>query len=148
MPRILGIDYGTRRIGLALSDPSGTVATPWQVLDAREEVDAVRSILDGCAAQGVERIVVGLPMRMDGSDGPAAQSAKAFGEHVRSATDIPVVYWDERWSTVTAEQALIEGGARRGKRRQVIDKLAAQIMLQHYLDAQSGLPPMPDGLIE
>lgn len=143
MSRILGIDYGEKRIGLALSDPTGTVATPWKVIDASPASRAREDIVNAVEKERVDCILIGLPMRLDGSSGPAAEAARAFGTRLAEHTSVPVIYWDERMSTVTAQQALIEGGARRSKRKQVVDKLAAQIILQHYLDAQAGLPPMP-----
>ncbi len=140
MSRIMGIDYGEKRIGIALSDPTGTVSTPCKVIDANNARKAVAEIVELGVDRGVTLFVLGLPLRLDGGAGPAAEKAQAFGEKLRAATDMPVVLWDERMSTVTAEHALIEGGARRAKRKQVIDKLAAQIILQHYLDSQAGLP--------
>lgn len=137
MPRILGIDYGERRIGVAISDETATIATPVDTLDGTAPQQAARRIVELATERSVEKIVVGLPMRMDGSSGPSAEYAKAFGERLLKAGSCPVVYWDERFSSRTAEQALIEGGARRQKRKQVIDKLAAQIILQHYLDAHA-----------
>lgn len=142
MARILGIDYGERRIGVAISDTTGTIATPLQTIDGTAPQQAARAIAEIARDREVERIVVGLPMRMDGSSGPSAENAKAFGERLLKAGSCPVEYWDERFSSRTAEQALIEGGARRQKRKQVIDKLAAQIILQHYLDSRS-----PAGLV-
>lgn len=144
MARVLGLDYGERRIGLALSDPSGTVATPWRVLTVDTPALAVREIVEGLAEKGVERVVIGLPLRMDGGSGPAVDKARAFGDLLVAATRVPVTYWDERFSTVSAQQALLEGGARRRRRKEVVDKLAAQIFLQHYLDAQAGLPDVVD----
>jgi putative holliday junction resolvase len=143
MARALGIDVGERRIGLAVSDPSGTVATPLRVLQVKTPDSAVREIIACVQEYQVDRLVVGLPMRLDGSIGPAAEKTGAFADRLKKATPVPVVLWDERFSTVTAQQALIEGGTRRNKRKHVVDKLAAQILLQHYLDAQAGLPP-PD----
>lgn len=143
MARTLGIDYGEKRIGLALSDDTGTVATPWRTIQVESHPKAAREIIADVERQLVEKIVVGLPMRMDGSSGPAAEKARAFAELLEAAASVPVVFWDERFSTRTAEQALIEGGTRRNRRKQLVDKLAAQIILQHYLDAQAGLPDIP-----
>ena len=140
MARILGIDYGEKRIGVAISDATSTIATPLETLDGTAPQQAAQHIVRLVEERGVERIVVGLPVRMDGSSGPSAEHAKAFGERLMKTGSCPVVYWDERFSSRTAEQALIEGGARRQKRKQVIDKLAAQIILQHYLDAHMADP--------
>ena len=144
MARVLGIDYGERRIGLALSDPTGTVATPLRVIQVQNPGGVVRDILACVQEYKVDRLVVGLPLRMDGSRGPAAEKAQAFADRLQETSPVPVVFWDERFSTVTAQQALIEGGTRRNKRKEVVDKLAAQILLQHYLDAQAGLPPLAE----
>jgi len=138
MARILGIDYGERRIGLALSDPSGTVATPWRVLPSESNRADVAQIAQFCDEQRVERLVIGLPLAMDGSEGPAAKKVQAFAVLLREAQPRPVITWDERFTTRSAQQVLIAGGARRAKRKEVVDKLAAQILLQHYLDAQPG----------
>ncbi len=144
MARVLGIDYGERRIGLALSDPTGTVATPLRVIQVQNPGGVVRDILACVQEYKVDRLVVGLPMRMDGSLGPAAEKTRAFADRLKETAPVPVEFWDERFSTVTAQQALIEGGTRRNKRKQLVDKLAAQILLQHYLDAQAGLPPLAE----
>jgi putative holliday junction resolvase len=147
MSRVLGIDYGERRVGLALSDESHTVATPWQVVAVTSLERAAKEVARLLADQDVGEMVIGRPVRMDGQDGPAAERAQVFGGYLAAATGLTPVYWDERFSSKTAEQALIAGGTRRQQRKQVIDKLAAQIILQHYLDAKAGLPDplcMPD----
>jgi putative Holliday junction resolvase len=144
MSRILGIDYGTRRVGLALSDPFATFASPLAVVDVRGPRQVIREIRRHCREQDVVRLVIGLPLSMDGTEGPAAKAAREFGEDVGRTLGLPVTWWDERLSTVTARQALIEGGARRERRKGLVDKIAAQVMLQHYLDAhpgEAGLPP-------
>lgn len=143
MGRLVGIDYGEKRIGLALSDATGTVATPWRVITVRSLGQAVQDIADALADQDVEEIVIGLPMRMDGGAGPASEKTKAFGALLEKSVQQPICYADERFSTRTAEQVLIEGGTRRNRRKQVVDKLAAQIILQHYLDTRAGLPEQP-----
>ncbi|MEA2022906.1 MAG: Holliday junction resolvase RuvX [Actinomycetota bacterium] len=133
MTRILGLDPGERRIGVALSDPTGTIASPHSVIDRRSVklADAVRAL---CEEHGVERIVVGLPTGLSGVEGPSAKAARTVGTAVAEATGLPVEYQDERFTTVTAEAALVEGGVRRAKRRDVRDKVAAAVILQSYLD--------------
>lgn len=133
MTRILGLDPGERRVGVALSDPTGTIASPHSVIDRRSVklADAVRAL---CEEHGVERIVVGLPTGLSGVEGPSAKAARTVGTAVAEATGLPVEYQDERFSTVTAEAALLEGGVRRAKRRDVRDKVAAAVILQSYLD--------------
>jgi putative Holliday junction resolvase len=131
--RILGLDPGERRVGVALSDPTGTIASPHSVIDRRSAnlADAVRAL---CEEHGVERIVVGLPTGLSGVEGPSAKAARTVGAAVAEATGLPVEYQDERFTTVTAEAALLEGGVRRAKRRDVRDKVAAAVILQTYLD--------------
>jgi len=131
--RILGLDPGERRVGVALSDPTGTIASPHSVIDRRSVklTEAVRSL---CEEHDVERIVVGLPTGLSGAEGPSAKAARAVGTSVTEVTGIPVEYQDERFTTVTAEAALLEGGVRREKRRDVRDKVAAAVILQTYLD--------------
>ncbi len=137
--RTLGVDYGEKRIGLALSDPSGTVATPWQVVPVEASTArTAQRIAELAHEAGVQRIVLGLPLRMDGSAGPAVEAVRRFGAQLEKVCTLPTHYFDERFSTRTAEQALIAGGTRRSRRKQVVDKLAAQILLQHYLDTQAG----------
>lgn len=133
MTRILGLDPGERRVGVALSDPTGTIASPHSVIDRRsvELADAVRVL---CEENDVQRIVIGLPTGLSGVEGPSAKAARAMGNAVADATGLPVAYQDERFTTVTAEAALLEGGVRRSKRRDVRDKVAAAVILQTYLD--------------
>ena len=133
MTRILGLDPGERRIGVALSDPSGTIASPHSVVD-RRTVDPAVAVRELCEEHGVERIVVGLPTGLSGNEGPSAKAARTFGELVAKATGLPVEYQDERFTTVTAEAALLEGGLSRDRRREVRDKVAAAVILQTYLD--------------
>ncbi|MBN1669836.1 MAG: Holliday junction resolvase RuvX [Kiritimatiellae bacterium] len=136
MPRILGVDYGERRLGFALSDPGGTIATPLRVVASgggEQGLEAVRRI---CGETGAERVVVGLPLSLDGTHGPASETTLAFVRALREVLDVPVETWDERLTTRAAERVLIEAGTSRAKRKRVIDKLAAQIMLQSYLDSR------------
>ena len=133
MSRILGLDPGERRIGVALSDPTGTIASPHSVIDRRRS-DPLAAVRDLCEAEGVEQIVIGLPTGLSGNEGPSAKAARAFGSLIAEGVDIPVEYQDERFTTVTAESALLEGGVRRDKRRDVRDKVAAAVILQAYLD--------------
>lgn len=134
--RVLAIDPGTVRIGLALSDPSGTIAQPLSVLQRRSQTEDLQALVELVKRHDVDQIVVGLPRTMDGRLEAAAQDAQTFGEQVGHATGRPVAYWDERLTTVAAERYLIEQGKRRGKRRQEVDRMAATLMLQGYLDYQ------------
>lgn len=134
--RALGVDLGERRIGLALSDPSRTVASPHDVLRRSGDREADRrAIVDAARAADAGVIVVGLPLSLSGKVGPAARSALDEVEALRAvASGIEVVVHDERLTTVTAERALVEGGVRRDDRRKVVDKVAAAIMLQSWLE--------------
>lgn len=138
MSRILGVDLGSSRIGLALSDPSRTLASPYAVLQ-RSGDHAVdhRAILAVAQDEEAERIVVGLPRSLSGRTGPAAQAALAEIEELRAAAGdaITVEAHDERLTTVIAERSLVEAGMRRDARRKVVDKVAAAVMLQSYLEA-------------
>lgn len=132
--RILAIDPGSHRLGLALSDPSGTVALPLRVLVRRSEAEDLKELASVVSENQVELVLIGLPRLMDGSIDVAARSAQAFGARVSGAVGVPVEYWDERLTTVAAERFLIEQGKRRAQRRQDVDKVAATLLLQGYLD--------------
>lgn len=134
--RVMGIDLGSHRVGVALSDPLGIVAQPFRVIERSARlVDELRSIVD---SEGVERIVVGLPLMMNGRSGPAAESAQVEAEELSKELGLPVAVWDERLTTAAAERVLITQGVRREGRRKVIDKIAAAIILQSYLDFDRG----------
>jgi putative holliday junction resolvase len=131
--RILGVDHGTKRIGLALSDETGTVA---------QSVGHVASLADVLKAASVAgQIVVGVPRRLDGTASEQTGRVLKFIETLKAATKLPVVGWDERLTTAQAQRVLIEGNVRRKQRKEKVDQLAAQLMLQSYLDAQT--PPQP-----
>ena len=133
MSRILGLDPGERRIGVALSDPTGTIASPHSVIDRRTS-DPLVAVRDLCEEEGVDRIIIGLPTGLSGFEGPSAKAARSFGSLISEGVGLPVEFQDERFTTVTAESALLEGGVRRDKRRDVRDKVAAAVILQAYLD--------------
>ncbi len=136
MARILGIDHGERRIGLAVSDPMQMIATAHSTLDQQVVANPFEEIRSLCADLGVERVVVGWPVNMDGSIGPTAERVQAFIDKLGESLSCPIQTWDERWSTRSAETALREGGAKQKRRKEILDQVAAQIMLQNYLDAQ------------
>lgn len=135
--RVLAVDLGSRRIGLAVSDPTGTLASPYEVLQRSgdEELDR-RRILEAAEELEVERIVVGLPLSLDGSIGPAAEAAQEQIALLAALTPLPVEPYDERLTTVTADRLLGDRGVRSKARRKVIDKAAAAVMLQAWLDSQ------------
>jgi putative Holliday junction resolvase len=134
--RALGLDVGERRIGVALSDPQGILATALTVIEAKSVDDALRRIVALASENDVERIVVGLPISLDGSLGPQAQRVRSFAESLEACTDLPVVTWDERYSTADAERVLVEAGVKREKRKKHVDSVAAAFILQGYLDRQ------------
>ena len=132
--RLLGLDLGEKTIGLALSDRLLTVATPFDTLKrGKFAADATR--LDNIiSAQGVGGLVVGLPLNMDGSDGPSAQSARAFGRNWANRSPLPLVFQDERLSTSAVTRTLLEADASRRRRDELVDKMAAAYILQGALD--------------
>ena len=130
---MIGLDPGERRIGVAIADPTGTIASPDRYIDRRtQEPQAAIAAL--CRELGVGTIVIGLPIALDGTEGPSARAARAFGALVEEATGVTVRYHDERFTSATAERALISGGMRRKKRKEKRDQVAAAVMLQGYLD--------------
>lgn len=136
MRRIVGIDLGSRRVGVALSDPLRITAQPYRViLRDGGVVSELREIVEH---EDVEFAVVGLPLTADGGDGPAALAARDEAARLEEELGIPVELWDERNTTVTAERSLIEQRMSRDDRRRVIDKVAAAVMLQSYLDSHKG----------
>lgn len=138
MGRLASLDVGDKRIGVALSDPLGIVAQPVGVVERRSQkadAAAIVAILDGRA---VDKVVVGLPLNMDGGEGEQADRVRHFAAVFAALTGLEVVYQDERMTTVQGERMLIESGVRRKKRRQVRDKVAAVLILQAYLDSRPG----------
>lgn len=133
--RILGVDHGSKRIGLAISDETGTVALPVGYVTGGAN-DVVRV----AAERGAGKIVVGVPRRLDGTESAQTEHARKFISALKQATALPVKGWDERLTTVQAERALIEGDVRRAERKEKRDQLAATILLQSYLDAHSTDP--------
>jgi len=132
--RTLAIDPGAKRVGIAVSDPTGTIAQALTTIEAAPAESLARRLADIALEQGAGRVVVGLPRRMDGSYGPEAQAARTLADSIRKASGLPVELADERLTTVAAERSLIEGGMRRAKRRRSIDRVAAAILLQSHLD--------------
>ena len=135
--RILGVDFGNKRVGLALSDETGAaVASPLTYIDGGGIANgASREIARVCTERQVGKIVVGVPVRSDGTRSEQTERTLAFIEELERTTTIPAANWYERLTSVQANRALLEGNVRRSERKEKIDKLAAQIMLQSYLDA-------------
>jgi len=145
MGRWLGIDYGTRRIGLALSDYGGRIASPAATIAAFGGPSAdARAILKWAHDNEARGIVVGLPLNMDGSEGAQAKLCKELANHLRSGGGLPVEVWDERLTSFQAEQMMAATRVKRGRRRRLQDALAAQVILQSFLDARCEKPPTPE----
>lgn len=140
--RAIGVDLGERRIGIALSDSGGRVATPWTKVErCGDEAQDHRRIAALVAEAGAECVVVGLPLSLDGSIGPAAGKALAEVGRLAAVLVVPVETYDERLTTVTAERVLREQGVTGRRRRQVVDQVAASVLLQAWLDARRTPPP-------
>lgn len=136
--RALGIDLGSKRVGVAVSDRSGTIASPLTVLIRSGSIARDhRALAELVAEEEAGIVVVGMPLNMDGTHGPAARAAAAEARTLATVVGVPVITHDERRSTVTADRILLAGGKRAPARRKVIDQVAAAVILQHWLDAQA-----------
>jgi putative Holliday junction resolvase len=131
---LLGLDLGDKTIGLALSDLRRQVATPLHTLRRQKFAADAAAVLALAAARGVVGLVIGLPLNMDGSEGPRAQSVRAFARNLARLSPLPVLFWDERLSTVAAERVLLAADTSRKRRAEVIDAVAAGYILQGALD--------------
>ena len=131
---LLGLDLGDKTVGLAVSDLRRSVATPLHTLRRVKFTLDAAAILDLVRVRGIAGLVLGLPRNMDGSEGPRAQSTRAFARNMGALTPLPICFWDERLSTVAAERALLEADTSRKRRREVIDAVAAGYILQGALD--------------
>ena len=138
MARVLGIDLGSRRIGLAVSDGLGLTAQPRETVARHGGARDIASIAAAVKDCGAERIVLGLPLDPEGAEGPAARRARDFAGKLAAALHLPVELIDESFSTVEAEAVLLAADVSRAKRKQVVDKLAAAVILQRWLDQQTG----------
>jgi putative Holliday junction resolvase len=133
--RILALDHGTKRVGLAISDEMGMIAQPLTFLPAEPIAELLEGLKKVVSEKNVEQILIGVPRNMDGTYGPAAEKARKFVEQVKAAITLPVRTWDERLTSVQANRAMIEGGLRREQRKLKADQTAAAILLQSYLDS-------------
>jgi putative Holliday junction resolvase len=131
--RALGLDPGQRRIGVAVSDATRTIASPVGFIDTKNN-DVARTLRGLCNEYEVTVVVIGLPISLDGSEGPSAERAREFAEEVHEATGLDIEFHDERFTSRTAEAALIEGGVSRKSRKEKRDQVAAAVMLQSFLD--------------
>ncbi|KAB2910544.1 MAG: Holliday junction resolvase RuvX [Hyphomicrobiaceae bacterium] len=132
--RLIGIDLGTKTLGLALSDVTRTIASGLATLPRTKFAADARRLLDLAAEHGVGGFVIGLPVNLDGSEGPRAQATRAFARNLGRLTPLAILLWDERLSTAAAERTLLEADASRRRRAEVIDKVAATLILQGALD--------------
>jgi putative Holliday junction resolvase len=132
--KLLGLDLGTRTIGVAVSDALRYTATPLATIARTSFTADAARLLELIAANNAVALVLGLPLNMDGSEGPRAQSTRAFARNLAHKTPIPIAFWDERLSTSAVTRMLIEADTRRDRRAEVVDKLAASYILQGYLD--------------
>ncbi|MDY7039940.1 MAG: Holliday junction resolvase RuvX [Chloroflexota bacterium] len=135
--RVLALDLGERRIGVAISDPTRTLARSLCVLERRSRQEDFAAIAEFVREHEVGLVLVGYPRSLDGTVGPQARRTSNYADELAQTLSVPLVLWDERLSTVTAEQLMIESGRSARKRRKWIDAVAAAIILQDYLDAQS-----------
>lgn len=132
--RLIGIDAGTKTLGLALSDVTRTIASPLTVLRRKKFKEDAAELLRIAAEHRITGLVLGLPTNLDGTSGPRVQATRAFAKNMNALTALPILLWDERLSTAAAERTLLEADASRKRRAEVIDKLAATIILQGALD--------------
>jgi putative Holliday junction resolvase len=130
------VDPGSKRVGLAVSDPSGTIAQALSTEPAQPAATLASRLAQIAKAQGASRIVVGLPLRLDGRHGPEAKAAQELADRLRKASGLAVELVDERLTTAAAEKSLIAGGVRREKRRTSVDRVAATLLLQGHLDSK------------
>jgi putative Holliday junction resolvase len=136
---IFGLDFGEKTIGVAASDLRRTVATPIEVIRRTKFTEDAAKLLAMIQTRNIAGLILGLPLNMDGSEGPRVQSTRAFARNLVKLTDLPITYWDERLSTVAAERALLEADTSRKRRKEVIDQVAAGYILQGALDRMAHL---------
>ncbi len=132
--RLLGLDLGTKTIGLALSDVNWTIATPLETIKRVKFTPDVEALLGLAAKHDAGALVIGLPKNMDGTEGPRAQSTRSFVRNLLPKTALPIVFWDERMSTAAVTRTLLEADASRARRAELVDKMAAAYILQGFLD--------------
>ncbi len=132
MSRVVGIDYGTKRVGVALSDESRMIASPYRVIEAAAAIEMIEQIVAG---EDIELVVVGLPIGLAGNETSSTIGAREFAQELSERLTVTVELADERFTTKVAEDVLIEAGMTRERRRQIRDKMAATVMLQSYLDS-------------
>jgi len=132
--RLLGLDVGTKTIGIALSDVTRSVATPFDTIRRSKFAADAKTIREVVEQNQVGGLVIGLPINLDGSEGPRAQSTRAFARNLAAHVEVPIVFWDERLSTAAVERHLIEADVTRKRRAEVVDRMAAAYILQGALE--------------
>ncbi|MBA3272380.1 MAG: Holliday junction resolvase RuvX [Chthoniobacterales bacterium] len=148
VPRVLGVDFGQARIGVAVSDELGMLAHPVETIPGANVSAAAKRIAELAREKNVERVIVGLPRHMNGAIGAAAEHVQAFAAKLRPLLTCPVELWDERLSTTAANRALRDSGAKTRQTRGIVDQVAAQMILQSYLDSRQlggGFLEIPTG---
>lgn len=135
--RILGLDHGTKRVGVAVSDEMHMIALPLEYIAPEPFADFLARLKEILREKEVELILIGMPRNMDGSYGPAALKVQEFAAALKDAVTVPLKLWDERLTTTQAQKFLIQGGMRRDKRKEKVDQTAAAILLQSYLDSRT-----------
>ncbi|MFC3713144.1 Holliday junction resolvase RuvX [Sphingoaurantiacus capsulatus] len=138
--RLAGLDVGTKTIGLALCDAGWSFASPAETIRRTKFTADLEILKRFVAKEGVKGLVIGLPLSMDGSDSPRTQSTRAFSRNVDAPLGLPILLWDERWSTQAVERAMIDADLSRARRADLVDKLAAAHILQGAIDALAYLP--------
>ena len=138
--RVLAVDLGAKRVGLARSDESRTIAEPYGTLAGEPAATLVERLAEAVRAAGATEVVIGLPRRLDGSAGPEAAAARAVADQLRRLTRLRVELMDERLTSAQAERVLLAGGSRRARRREVVDRVAATLILQSYLERRRVRP--------
>ncbi len=136
--RKMGIDYGDKRIGIALTDPLCVISSPFEVYKNESTEDSLNHIISLIKEYNVDEVAMGLPLNMDGTEGERALIHRQFGDRLASLSGVTVVYVDERLTSAEAEEILISSGVRREKRKELIDKISAQIILQTYINNKRG----------
>lgn len=141
--RLIGVDLGTKTIGLALSDVSRSIATPLETIKRTKFTADAERLIALARQHEAAALVFGLPLNMDGTEGPRCQSTRAFVRNLEKLTDLPVIFWDERMSTMAVTRTLLDADASRARREEVVDKMAAAYILQGALDRLRKLCPSP-----
>jgi putative Holliday junction resolvase len=132
--RLLGLDVGTKTIGLALSDVTRSIATPYHTVHRTKFTNDAEAIVAAIEENDIGALVIGLPLNLDGTEGPRAQSTRAFARNLAALVEVPLTFWDERLSTKAVERHLLEADASRKRRTEVVDRMAAAYILQGALD--------------